>query len=58
MVVLLATAPAAFSQAREASSLGRRVYVEQCAICHGDEGDGRGYAANHFATPSRDFTSG
>jgi len=57
IVVLLAPAPGAFGQTREAS-LGRRVYVEQCAICHGDEGDGRGPAANHFATPPRDFTSG
>src|SRR5262249_22266719 len=38
--------------------LGRRVYVEQCAICHGETGDGRGHAANHFTTPPRDFTTG
>jgi len=56
-LVVLATAPAASGQI-PAPSLGRRVYVEQCAICHGDEGDGRGHAANHFATPPRDFASG
>ena len=39
-------------------SLGRRVYTDHCAICHGVDGDGRGHAARHFATPPRDFTSG
>ena len=39
-------------------SLGRRVYVDNCTICHGIDGDGRGHAAQHFATPPRDFASG
>ena len=56
-LVVLATASAAWGQIPTAY-LGRRVYVEHCAICHGDEGDGRGEAAPHFATPPRDFTSG
>jgi cytochrome c oxidase cbb3-type subunit 2 len=34
------------------------VYDDDCAICHGAAGDGRGHAANHFATPPRDFTAG
>src|SRR5262249_31498476 len=53
----LATAPGASGQALT-PYLGQRVYQEQCAICHGDNGDGRGHAAQHFATPPRDFTSG
>jgi cytochrome c oxidase cbb3-type subunit 2 len=53
----LVTAPATLGQAID-PSLGRRVYTDHCAICHGTEGDGRGHAANHFATPPRDFTSG
>ena len=56
-VAVLATALPAFGQTRD-PSLGRRVYVEHCAICHGDEGDGRGHAAPHFAAAPRDFTSG
>jgi mono/diheme cytochrome c family protein len=39
-------------------SLGRRIYADHCAICHGVDGDGRGHAAHHFATPPRDFTTG
>jgi cytochrome c oxidase cbb3-type subunit 2 len=39
-------------------ALGRRVYEENCAVCHGTAGDGRGHAAHHFAAPPRDFTAG
>jgi mono/diheme cytochrome c family protein len=53
----LALAPSVSAET-PATSLGRRVYAEHCAICHGETGDGRGHAANHFATPPRDFTLG
>jgi len=39
-------------------TLGQRVYLDHCAICHGFAGDGRGHAADHFTTPPRDFTTG
>jgi cytochrome c oxidase cbb3-type subunit 2 len=39
-------------------AFGARVYREQCAICHGEAGDGRGHAAHHFRTLPRDFTLG
>jgi mono/diheme cytochrome c family protein len=55
--VVLATASAAAGQV-PTPYLGRRVYMEQCAICHGEAGDGRGHAANHFTTAPRDFTGG
>jgi len=55
----LLTLPAAdlSGQPRELT-LGQRVYRDQCAICHGVAGDGRGEAADHFTTPPRDFTTG
>jgi mono/diheme cytochrome c family protein len=56
-VIVLATTPAAPAQVAGPDP-GRRVYLEQCAICHGEHGDGRGHAAPHFATPPRDLTSG
>jgi cytochrome c oxidase cbb3-type subunit 2 len=34
------------------------VYEDDCAICHGETGDGRGHAAHHFTTVPRDFTAG
>jgi mono/diheme cytochrome c family protein len=39
-------------------ALGRRMYEENCAVCHGPEGNGRGHAAQHFASAPRDFTTG
>jgi mono/diheme cytochrome c family protein len=39
-------------------TLGQRVYLDHCAICHGLAGDGHGHAADHFATLPRDFTTG
>ncbi|MGH7312514.1 MAG: c-type cytochrome [Candidatus Rokuibacteriota bacterium] len=39
-------------------ALGRRTYEENCAVCHGADGDGRGPAAHHFASPPRDLTQG
>jgi len=37
---------------------GERVFRDNCAVCHGAAGDGRGMAAHHFTTPPRDLTKG
>jgi mono/diheme cytochrome c family protein len=37
---------------------GRAVYQKNCAQCHGDKGDGEGYATPHLYPRPRDFTSG
>lgn len=37
---------------------GRTVYMEQCASCHGVQGDGRGEAAAYLNPPPRNFTTG
>ena len=37
---------------------GRAVYVENCAQCHGEKGDGEGYATPHLLPRPRDFTTG
>ena len=37
---------------------GRILYVKNCAQCHGDKGDGEGYATPHLFPRPRDFTSG
>jgi mono/diheme cytochrome c family protein len=46
------------AESRPDLDLGREVYGDNCAICHGLKGDGKGEAAWHFATPPRDFTKG
>lgn len=37
---------------------GQRVYLTNCAVCHGVYGDGKGTAAHMFETRPRDFTKG
>ena len=57
--VLLSAAAVAGASARAGEpELGRRVYEANCAICHGERGDGRGHAARHFVAAPRDFTQG
>lgn len=40
------------------ASLGERVFIERCAICHGPEGKGNGPAAPSLIPRPRDFTLG
>lgn len=40
------------SQAR-----GRALFLEHCALCHGERGDGHGPRTQGLATSPRDFTS-
>jgi mono/diheme cytochrome c family protein len=37
---------------------GKKLYVKFCAQCHGDNGDGEGYAAPHLRPRPRNFTTG
>jgi len=37
---------------------GKTVYLERCAICHGEKGDGKGPAADLMFPRPRDFTVG
>jgi cbb3-type cytochrome c oxidase subunit III len=37
---------------------GRNLYLKNCAQCHGDKGDGAGYATPHLLPQPRDFTTG
>jgi mono/diheme cytochrome c family protein len=37
---------------------GRAVYQKNCAQCHGDKGDGEGYATPRVVPRPRDFTTG
>ncbi|MGH7825074.1 MAG: c-type cytochrome [Candidatus Binatia bacterium] len=45
-------------QAQAASQAGERVYLENCAACHGQRGDGKGPEAHRLETKPRDFTTG
>jgi mono/diheme cytochrome c family protein len=37
---------------------GRALYVKNCAQCHGEKGDGAGYATPHLFPTPRNFTTG
>ncbi len=44
------------TEAQRAS--GKKLYVKYCAQCHGENGDGEGYATPHLSPRPRDFTTG
>ena len=46
--------PAARLQSAAAWREGRRLFVEHCALCHGERGDGRGRRS--LSPPAADFT--
>jgi mono/diheme cytochrome c family protein len=37
---------------------GKKTYMKNCAQCHGEKGDGAGYAAIHLRPAPRNFTTG
>jgi mono/diheme cytochrome c family protein len=37
---------------------GRKLYARNCSQCHGEKGDGEGYAATHLFPRPRNFTTG
>ncbi len=43
--------------APEAARAGRPLFMQYCALCHGERGNGRGVRASAFTTPPRDFTN-
>jgi mono/diheme cytochrome c family protein len=37
---------------------GKKLYLKYCSQCHGEKGDGEGYAASHLRPRPRNFTTG
>ena len=46
------------SSASELATPGRALYLQHCAACHGERGDGQGIAARFLYPKPRDFQSG
>jgi mono/diheme cytochrome c family protein len=65
LIASLCVAPARFVPAARAQAQtdaqresGKTLYVRYCSQCHGDKGDGEGYAAPHLRPKPRNFTTG
>jgi mono/diheme cytochrome c family protein len=56
MELVRAQGPDVGSEAQRES--GKQLYLRYCAQCHGDKGDGEGYAAPHLQPRPRNFTLG
>jgi mono/diheme cytochrome c family protein len=48
--------PGEHLRAPETIARGRRLFAENCVLCHGERGDGHGRRASGFAKPPADFT--
>ena len=64
-LVLLCTAPIALMRAQSPDvgtdaqrDAGKQLYLKYCSQCHGDKGDGDGYATPHLLPKPRNFTTG
>ena len=49
--------PAARLASDAARSKGRVLFLEHCALCHGDRGDGQGLRREGLSQPPRNFTN-
>lgn len=56
-VALWAAAPVPAQQGGDPER-GEEIYARRCVLCHGEEGDGLGPAAERLNPPPRDFTLG
>jgi mono/diheme cytochrome c family protein len=48
--------PGALLQSADARARGRALFLEHCALCHGERGDGHGQRSEGLSQPPRDFT--
>jgi cytochrome c oxidase cbb3-type subunit 2 len=58
LLTLTAAGAAETASARRTLQLGRQIYRDNCAVCHGVQGDGNGPAASMFRIQPRDFRTG
>ena len=54
--IFILVLPKAFSNSLD-SEIGRDIFFKHCRACHGDQGDGKTFAANVLNPPPKNFTA-
>ena len=58
LILLILLSVTRLESAEESGRSGATLYKEYCLVCHGDKGDGNGFAAEYLDPRPRDFRSG
>lgn len=58
LIIVIILFSSIFSQEEDSLVLGKRIYIESCAVCHGLSGKGDGVVAGNLEVKPRNFTDG
>ncbi len=58
LVRALLAVPVSSAATQAELEIGKKAYAKNCAQCHGDKGNGQGWATSRLLPPPRDFTTG
>ena len=57
LIIIINTVAATHLVAKGEVSLGKKIYLDRCAVCHGSQGDGKTFAANALYPTPKNFTA-
>ncbi len=57
LILSLSTIAASHHVPNSSIALGKKIYHGRCEACHGNQGDGKTFAANSLFPPPKNFTS-
>ena len=57
LIIIINTVAANHLVAIGEVSLGKKIYLDRCAVCHGSQGDGKTFAANALNPTPKNFTA-
>ena len=57
LILIINTVAANHLVAISEVSLGKRIYTDRCEVCHGNQGDGKTFAANALYPTPKNFTA-
>ena len=56
LILTLSTIAASHLAPISALPIGEKIYHDRCEVCHGNQGDGKTFAANALFPPPKNFT--